>query len=179
MAQATRLLRHCWLARISHHLATANRDLLRSAEFPPIGLLDILLSMPPRPSGRECHNSQHLSALATRRGEKCGLVALLLSGTWPSLAADQAVVDPAATPETRALNGALLRIMGEGMLFGHQHTTCYGIDPESPTGRWMNVPCARTSGTPPARFQQSTDGTSGTRERRSSRARTTPPSWPG
>jgi len=65
------------LARISHHLATTNRDLQQSAEFPPIGLLDILLRKPPRPSGRNYHISQHLSILATRRGEICGLAALL------------------------------------------------------------------------------------------------------
>jgi len=34
----------CKLARMSHHLATANRDLPQSAAFPPIGLLNILRS---------------------------------------------------------------------------------------------------------------------------------------
>jgi len=61
------------LARISHHLATANRDLPQSAAFPPIGLLNILRSMPALPSSRKYHISRHLSILTTRRGETCGL----------------------------------------------------------------------------------------------------------
>jgi len=67
------------LTRISHHLATANRDLPQSAAFPPIGLLNILHSMPPLPSSRKYHISRHLSVLATQRGEICGLTGALMS----------------------------------------------------------------------------------------------------
>jgi len=62
------------LARSSHHLATAARDMPRSVAFSRIGLLDVLSSTPPRPSGRKHHISQHLARLATRRGEKSGLI---------------------------------------------------------------------------------------------------------
>jgi uncharacterized membrane protein YedE/YeeE len=61
------------LTRTSHHLATAARDMPQSAGFSRIGLLDVPSSTTPRPSGRKHHISRHLAALATRRGEKCGL----------------------------------------------------------------------------------------------------------
>ena len=38
-----------------------------------------------------------------------------------------AMVDPDATSETKALFHNLKRIGDERVLFGHQHTTCYGI----------------------------------------------------
>jgi len=61
------------LTRISHHVATTARDMPQSAAFSPIGVLDVLSSTPPRPSGRERHISRHLADLATRRGEIWGL----------------------------------------------------------------------------------------------------------
>ena len=39
----------------------------------PSGLLDVLSSTPPRPSGRKRRISRHLSGLATISGEMCGL----------------------------------------------------------------------------------------------------------
>jgi len=47
----------------------------QSAAFSPIGVLDVLSSTTPRPSGRKRHISRHLAGLATRRGEKCRLEA--------------------------------------------------------------------------------------------------------
>ena len=38
------------LARISHHVATAARDMPQSAAFSPIGVLDVLSSTTPRPA---------------------------------------------------------------------------------------------------------------------------------
>jgi mannan endo-1,4-beta-mannosidase len=37
------------------------------------------------------------------------------------------VVDPGATPETRSLFSYLRDVRGEGILFGHQHTTSFGV----------------------------------------------------
>jgi len=65
------------LTRISHHLATAARDMTQSAAFTPIGLLDVLSRTTARPSGRKHHILSHLAGLATRRGEICGLILLL------------------------------------------------------------------------------------------------------
>ena len=61
------------LACISHHVATVARDMPQSAAFSRFGVLDVLLSTTPRPSGRKRHISRHLAGLATRRGEKCRL----------------------------------------------------------------------------------------------------------
>ena len=61
------------LARISHHVATAARDMPQSAAFSRLGVLDVLSSTTPRPSGRKRNISRHLTGLATRRGEKGGL----------------------------------------------------------------------------------------------------------
>ncbi len=61
-------------ARISHHVATAARDMPQSAAFSRLGVLDVLSSTTPRPSGRKRNISRHLTGLATRRGEKGGLV---------------------------------------------------------------------------------------------------------
>ena len=60
------------LARISHHLATTAGDMPQSATFSRFGVLDVLSSTTPRPSGRKRHISRHLAGLATRRGEICG-----------------------------------------------------------------------------------------------------------
>ena len=64
-----------WLAGISHHLAITARDMPQSAAFSRFGVLDVLLSTTPLPSGRKRHISRHLADLATRCGEKCRLVA--------------------------------------------------------------------------------------------------------
>ena len=69
-------MRH--VARTSHRLATAARDMPQSAAFTPVGLLNVPSSTTPRPSGRKHHISQHLAGLATRRGEKCGLERLVV-----------------------------------------------------------------------------------------------------
>ena len=61
------------LARTSHHLAPAARDIPQSAAFTPIGLLAVQSSTTPPSSGHKHHISRHLAGLATRRGEKCGL----------------------------------------------------------------------------------------------------------
>jgi DUF4097 and DUF4098 domain-containing protein YvlB len=45
--------------------------------FAPVGLLHVLASTSPRPSGRKHHISQHLSALATKAGEIFGLTLAL------------------------------------------------------------------------------------------------------
>jgi len=61
------------IARISHQLSAAAGDLLQSAVFALIRLLDVLLSTTPRPSGRKPHISQQLSDLAPKPGEICEL----------------------------------------------------------------------------------------------------------
>lgn len=43
------------------------------------------------------------------------------------------MVDPDATPETKALYINLKKVSDQRVLFGHQHSTCYGID-------WMDQP---------------------------------------
>jgi len=60
-------------ARISHHVATAAHDMPQSAAFSRLGVLDVLSSTTPRPSGRKHRWARHLAALATKPGEKCGL----------------------------------------------------------------------------------------------------------
>jgi len=60
-------------ACISRHVAAAPRDMPQSATFSRFGVLDVLSSTTPRPSGRKRHISPHLAGLATRRGEKCRL----------------------------------------------------------------------------------------------------------
>ena len=67
------------LACISRYVATAARDMLQSAAFPPIGVLDVPSSTTPLPSGRKRRISRHLAGLATRRSEKCRLVVLLIT----------------------------------------------------------------------------------------------------
>lgn len=56
------------------------------------------------------------------------IVAACCSFAEPGCAADSPrLVDPQATPETRALLQNLHRMAGRQILFGHQHTTCYGV----------------------------------------------------
>ena len=62
-------------ACVSHNVAAADRDMPQSAAFSPIGVLDVLSSTTPHPSGRKRNISRHLAGLATRRGEKCRLEA--------------------------------------------------------------------------------------------------------
>ncbi len=62
-------------ARTSHQLPAAAGDALHPAAFSRIGMLDGQSSTTPRPSGRKHSWAQHLPALATKPGEKCGLAA--------------------------------------------------------------------------------------------------------
>jgi hypothetical protein len=64
------------LARISHQLPAAAGDAPHSAVLSRLGVLDVPSSTPPRPSGRKPHCAQHLTVLATKPGEICGLAAL-------------------------------------------------------------------------------------------------------
>jgi len=65
------------LARISHQVPTAAGDAPHSAVFSRLGVLNGLLSTPPRPSGRKPHWARHLTGLATNPGEICGLVRVI------------------------------------------------------------------------------------------------------
>ena len=67
------MTRDSYVARVSHHLATAARDMPQSAPFSRLGVLDVLPSKTPRPSARKHHILRHLTGLATRCGEKGGL----------------------------------------------------------------------------------------------------------
>ena len=81
------------LARTSHQLSAAVGGAQAhsanggagpySAAFSHLGVLKVLLSAPPRPSGRKNHWAQHLTDLATKPGEKCGLATgqLILRGS--------------------------------------------------------------------------------------------------
>jgi hypothetical protein len=66
------------LARTSHPLSAADGDAQHTAVLSHLRVLDVLSSTPPRPSNRNPHRAQHLAALATKPGEKSGLVA----GCW-------------------------------------------------------------------------------------------------
>ncbi|WP_456788856.1 glycosyl hydrolase [Cellulomonas sp. P5_C5] len=70
--------------------------------------------------------NRHLARALT-----AGLTAAALSGlvTLPAAQAAETVtiVDPDASPATRSLFSYLDGIRGEGILFGHQHTTSYGL----------------------------------------------------
>ena len=67
--------REVWsLARISHQLSAAASDTPHPAVFSRLGVLDVLSSTTPRPSGRKPRWARHLAALATKDGEKCELV---------------------------------------------------------------------------------------------------------
>jgi len=59
--------------RISHQLPATAVDAPHPAGFSRIGVLDVLSSTTPRPSGRKPSRAQHLVALATKPGENCGL----------------------------------------------------------------------------------------------------------
>jgi len=62
------------LARTSHQLPAAAGDAPHPTGFSHFGVLDVLSSTTPRPSGRKHHWARHLADLATKVGEKCGLV---------------------------------------------------------------------------------------------------------
>jgi mannan endo-1,4-beta-mannosidase len=49
------------------------------------------------------------------------------------------LVDPLATPETRSLFAYLRDVRGEGILFGHQHTTSYGLTFDTDDGASSDV----------------------------------------
>ena len=57
------------------------------------------------------------------------IVPVLLSTMMSAFtqAAEPGPIDPKATAETKALFHNLRAQMGKGILFGHQHTTLYGI----------------------------------------------------
>ncbi len=61
------------LARISHQLPAAADDAPPPAAFSRLGVLEVLASTPPRPSGRKHHWARHLAALVTEPGEIWGL----------------------------------------------------------------------------------------------------------
>ncbi len=61
------------LARKPHQLSTAAGDAPHSAVLSRLGVLDVLSSTPPRPSGRNPHCARHLATLATKPGEIPGL----------------------------------------------------------------------------------------------------------
>jgi len=61
------------LARTSHQLSAAAGDAPHPAAFSRLGVLDVPLSTPPRPSGRKHHGARRLAAFATKPGEKCEL----------------------------------------------------------------------------------------------------------
>jgi hypothetical protein len=63
-----------WLARISHQDATAATHLRALTRDPSLRVLDVASATPPHPSvAISCHGTD-LRRLATRPGEKCGLI---------------------------------------------------------------------------------------------------------
>jgi hypothetical protein len=52
----------------------------------PLGVLNVLLSTPPRPSSRKPHWALRLAALAAKPGEICGLAAVLILAALPLVA---------------------------------------------------------------------------------------------
>jgi len=70
------------LARISHRLSAAASEAPHPAVFSRLGVLDVLSSTTPRPSGRKLPWARRLAALATKAGEKCGLRRTHNSGGW-------------------------------------------------------------------------------------------------
>jgi hypothetical protein len=63
------------LTRISHRLSTAAADPGMSAALRPVGRLDVLSSTPAAPSRRAPCIHARLRRLATKSGEKSGLIA--------------------------------------------------------------------------------------------------------
>jgi len=61
------------LARISHHPSTATAQWHVLLDFRSVGLLNIVLTMPARPSVAKVKHAAPLNRLATNSGEKCGL----------------------------------------------------------------------------------------------------------
>jgi hypothetical protein len=57
------------LTRIIHQLSAAGGDAPHPAALSQLGVLDVLLSTPPRPSDRNHHCARHLATLATKPGE--------------------------------------------------------------------------------------------------------------
>ncbi len=62
------------MACTSHRLSAAASDAPHPAVFSHFGVLDVLSSTTPRPSGRKPNWARHLADLATKTGEKCRLV---------------------------------------------------------------------------------------------------------
>ena len=62
------------LAHISHQASTAAADTGMSTALRSVGLLDVVSTTPPGPSGRAPCIHARLHRLATNLGEKCGLV---------------------------------------------------------------------------------------------------------
>ena len=67
------------LARISHQVSTAAADPGMSTALRSVGLLDVLSSTPAETSRRAPCSHARLRRLATKPGEKCGLVVFLLA----------------------------------------------------------------------------------------------------
>jgi Fe-S-cluster-containing dehydrogenase component/DMSO reductase anchor subunit len=70
------------LTRNSHQLSAAASDAPHPAEFSRLGVLDVLSSTAPLPSGRKHRWPRHLAALATKAGEKCGLNLVAENLSW-------------------------------------------------------------------------------------------------
>ena len=62
------------LAHTSHQLSATVVDAPHPAALSHLGVLTVLSSTPPRPSDRKLHWAQHFDTLATKTGEKYGLV---------------------------------------------------------------------------------------------------------
>jgi len=82
------------LTRISHQLPAAVGDAPHPAAFSRLGVLDVLSSTPPRPSGRNQRWARHLAALATIPGEIYGLAAALTPEPQPEPAAASQATEP-------------------------------------------------------------------------------------
>src|SRR6478752_1858713 len=83
----------------------------------------------PAPPGRDdpggSMKNRHLARALT-----AGIVAAAVSGiaSLPATAVETVtIVDPDASPQTRSLFSYLDDVRGDGILFGHQHTTSYGL----------------------------------------------------
>jgi hypothetical protein len=67
------------MARIIHQPFTAGDDAPRSEALPRLGVLSVLKSTPPRPTGRKPPCARRFAALVTNPGEQCGLAQSRLS----------------------------------------------------------------------------------------------------